>query len=98
MEEPNPRRAMTLDCDEGETASSGRMTECGLRAALGAEATNHNQRGLKLEDWMSSVGMVVVNTGTAPTFSRGGRESLIDVTMASSKALELACGLAGRER
>ncbi|KAL1489506.1 hypothetical protein ABEB36_014390 [Hypothenemus hampei] len=34
-------------------------------------------------DWMASTGLVVVNTGSTPTFSRAGKGSVIDVTVAS---------------
>jgi len=41
-------------------------------------------KGEALTDIVSSLGLIVVNNGNAPTFERGGQESHIDVTLAST--------------
>lgn len=44
-----------------------------------------DSRGNYLMEWISSLDLVVVNRGLAPTFVRGNSKSYIDVTLASPK-------------
>ncbi|KAL4153610.1 hypothetical protein QTP88_001443 [Uroleucon formosanum] len=46
-------------------------------------ARSNNARGEALVDMISSLGLVICNKGSHPTFQQGNRESIVDLTMAS---------------
>ena len=50
---------------------------------------NENQRGLRIEEFIFSHRLEVLNTGTRPTWRRGDQNSIIDVTLATTGVTEV---------
>ncbi|KAB0790005.1 hypothetical protein PPYR_15704, partial [Photinus pyralis] len=46
-------------------------------------ARSSNNRGEIIMEWLETLNLVVVNTGSKPTFEQGTRQSIVDVTLCS---------------
>lgn len=71
-----------------ENSVRGRNTEILIAGDFNAWHTTwgsryNNLRGESLVDMITSLGLVICNTGSSPTFQRGNTESVIDLTLAT---------------